>query len=82
MKWKCYTTIIDQLCEINYNGRVALMLSNEPLLDDRLEDMIVFAKAKSQRLLNHNKSFSLINAASANPISLKTLWFTSCTTKS
>ena len=22
MKWKCYTTIIDQLCEINYNGRV------------------------------------------------------------
>ena len=34
MKWKCYTTIIDQLCEINYNGRVALMLSNEPLLDD------------------------------------------------
>lgn len=50
MKWKCYTTIIDQLCEINYNGRVALMLSNEPLLDDRLEDMIVFAKAKSQRL--------------------------------
>lgn len=25
MEWKCYTTIIDQLCEINYNGRVALM---------------------------------------------------------
>ena len=50
MEWKCYTTIIDQLYEINYNGRVALMLSNEPLLDDRLEDMIVYAKAKSQRL--------------------------------
>ena len=50
MEWKCYTTIIDQLCEINYNGRVALMLSNEPLLDDRLEDMIVYVKAKSQRL--------------------------------
>ncbi len=50
MEWSCYTTIIDQLCEMNYNGRVALMLSNEPLLDDRLGDMIVYAKSKSQRL--------------------------------
>lgn len=50
MKWDCYTTIIDQLCEMNYNGRVALMLSNEPLLDDRLNNMIVYAKSKSQRL--------------------------------
>lgn len=50
MEWNCYVTIIDQLCEMNYNGRVALMLSNEPLLDDRLEDMIVYAKSKSQRL--------------------------------
>lgn len=50
MEWNCYTTIIDQLCEIGYNGRVALMLSNEPLLDDRLENMIVYAKSKSQRL--------------------------------
>ncbi len=50
MEWNCYTTIIDQLCEMNYNGRVALMLSNEPLLDSRLEDMIAYAKSKSQRL--------------------------------
>lgn len=50
MEWSCYTTIIDQLCEMNYNGRVALMLSNEPLLDNRLEDMIDYAKSKSQRL--------------------------------
>ena len=50
MDWDCYTTIINQLCEIDYNGRVALMLSNEPLLDDRLEEMIKYAKAKSQRL--------------------------------
>lgn len=35
---------------MNYNGRVALMLSNEPLLDGRIEDMIVYAKSKSQRL--------------------------------
>ncbi len=50
MSWECYTTIIDQLCSMNYNGRVALMLSNEPLLDNRLEGMISYAKSKSQRL--------------------------------
>jgi MoaA/NifB/PqqE/SkfB family radical SAM enzyme len=50
MEWNCYSTIIDQLCDIGYNGRVALMLSNEPLLDDRLEYMIDYAKSKSQRL--------------------------------
>ena len=49
MDWECYTTIIDQLCEIQYNGRVALMLSNEPLLETRLERMIEYAKDKSQR---------------------------------
>ena len=49
MNWECYTTIIDQLCEIQYNGRVALMLSNEPLLETRLEEMIEYAKDKSQR---------------------------------
>lgn len=50
MEWNCYTAIIEQLCEMNYNGRVALMLSNEPLLDDRLKNMIEYAKSKSQRL--------------------------------
>ena len=50
MTWDCYTAIIDQLVSIGYNGRVALMLSNEPLLEDRLEDMIMYAKTKSQRL--------------------------------
>ena len=50
MTWECYTKIIDQLCDIHFNGRVALMLSNEPLLDERLLDMIKYAKGKSQRL--------------------------------
>ncbi len=49
MDWECYTAIIDQLCEIQYNGRIALMLSNEPLLETRLEKMIEYAKNKSQR---------------------------------
>lgn len=43
--------IIDQLSDINYNGRIALMLSNEPLLEDRMEDMIVYARQ------NHLVSF-------------------------
>lgn len=50
MDWVCYTNIINQLCDIQYNGRVALMLSNEPLLETRLEKMIEYAKGKSQRL--------------------------------
>lgn len=49
MTWKCYKRVIDQLVEINYNGRIALMLSNEPLLEERLEDMIVYARKRSPR---------------------------------
>lgn len=49
MSWECYKQIIDQLSDINYNGRIALMLSNEPLLEDRMEDMIVYARQKSPR---------------------------------
>lgn len=50
MEWGTYCSIIDELCSIGYNGRVALMLSNEPLLEDRLIRMIRYAKGKSQRL--------------------------------
>jgi Predicted Fe-S oxidoreductases len=50
MSIECYQRIIDQLCKIGYNGRVALMLSNEPLLEDRLEYMVKYAKSKSPRL--------------------------------
>lgn len=50
MEWDCYTHIIDQLHKMEFNGRVALMLSNEPLLDERLFDMVLYAKSKTQRL--------------------------------
>ncbi len=50
MEWDCYCRVIDNLCAIGYNGRVALMISNEPLLEDRLAEMIKYAKGKSQRL--------------------------------
>lgn len=50
MSWECYTHIIDQLVTFGYNGRVALMVSNEPLLETRLFEMIKYAKKKSPRL--------------------------------
>jgi len=50
MKWDVYCKIINSLCSIGYNGRVTLMLSNEPLLEERLIDMIKYAKEKSPRL--------------------------------
>lgn len=49
MSWDCYTSVIEQLVSIGFNGRIALMLSNEPMLESRLEDMIVYAKHRSQR---------------------------------
>ena len=49
MSWECYKQIINQLSDINYNGRIALMLSNEPLLEERIEEMIVYARQKSPR---------------------------------
>lgn len=50
MTWDCYCHVIDSLVDIEYNGRVALMISNEPLLEERLQEMIKYAKNKSPRL--------------------------------
>lgn len=50
MTWDCFCKIIDDLVEIGYNGRVALMISNEPLLEVRLSEMIKYARSKSPRL--------------------------------
>lgn len=50
MSWECYKHIIDELVAIGYNGRVALMVSNEPLLEPRLCEMIEYAKHKTPRL--------------------------------
>jgi MoaA/NifB/PqqE/SkfB family radical SAM enzyme len=48
MTWECYCKIIDSLAEIEYNGRIALMISNEPLLEKRLIEIIHYAKSISQ----------------------------------
>ena len=50
MAWETYKLIIEDLIKIGFSGRVALMVSNEPLLEDRLIEMIDFAKSKSPRL--------------------------------
>lgn len=50
MNWDTYKRIIEELVNIGFSGRVALMVSNEPLLEDRLIEMIDFAKSKSSRL--------------------------------
>ena len=49
MKWGIYKKIIDSLVDIGFAGRIALFLSNEPLLETRLIKMIRYAKRKSPR---------------------------------
>lgn len=49
MKWTVYKKIIDSLAEIGFAGRIALLVSNEPLLEHRLLKMIKYAKKKSPR---------------------------------
>lgn len=50
MNWDTYKLIIDNLVNIGFSGRVALMVSNEPLLEERLMDMIDYVKSKTPRL--------------------------------
>lgn len=50
MNWDTYKLIIDDLVNIGFSGRVALMVSNEPLLEERLMDMIDYVKSKTTRL--------------------------------
>jgi radical SAM protein with 4Fe4S-binding SPASM domain len=49
IKWSVYKKIIDSLAEIGFAGRIALLVSNEPLLEHRLLKMIKYAKKKSPR---------------------------------
>jgi radical SAM protein with 4Fe4S-binding SPASM domain len=50
MSWNIFTTIINQLSEINFSGRLALFLSNEPLLEDRLFNMIEYIRKKNSNI--------------------------------
>lgn len=76
MDWQVYKRIIDELVRIGFAGRVALFVTNEPLLETRLLKMIKYARNKSSRLfldittngklLSINKLDSLLKAGIDN----------------
>lgn len=46
MPWEVFTHIIDDLARVNWTGRLAFFVNNEPLLDAGLEDKIAHARQK------------------------------------
>ena len=42
-----YKLIIDELADLGWSGRIALFMTNEPLLDERLLEFIKYAREKS-----------------------------------
>jgi len=60
MSEKTYKIIIDQLAEINYCGKISPYFYGEPLRDERLSDLIAYARKKcpcSYIQLNSNGDF-------------------------
>jgi len=49
MEWNIFVKIIESLSSIEFGGRIALLVSNEPLLEKRLNKMIRFSKRTSAR---------------------------------
>jgi len=49
MEWNVFTKVIDDLAEMHFSGRVALYMTNEPMLETRLLEMIKYARSKSVR---------------------------------
>lgn len=49
MDWNVFTKVIDELAEMKFSGRVALYMTNEPLIEPRLMEMIKYARSKSAR---------------------------------
>lgn len=46
MSWKLFQNIIDQLGEIDYNGRLSLFSNNEPFLDESIIEKHKYARQK------------------------------------
>ena len=40
MEWEVFTKVINELSAIDFGGRIAFYMTNEPLLETRLLDMI------------------------------------------
>ena len=49
MEWSVFTKVIDQLAAMGFSGRIALYMTNEPLLESRLLEMVKYARSKSPR---------------------------------
>ena len=50
MDWDVFTKVIDELAEMEFSGRVAMYMTNEPLIEPRLMEMIKYARNKSARI--------------------------------
>ncbi len=50
MDWRVFTKVVDELAEIEFSGRLALFMTNEPLIEPRLLEMIRYARGKSPRM--------------------------------
>ncbi|MCB2185388.1 MAG: SPASM domain-containing protein [Deltaproteobacteria bacterium] len=49
MSWEVFRRVIDELVRLEFAGRIALFMTNEPLLDERLPEMLAYARAASPR---------------------------------
>lgn len=64
MDWAVFEEIINNLVEIGFSGRIAFFITNEPLIDNRLLDMISYAKKASGRFfldINTNGNLLTLN---------------------
>lgn len=62
IEWLTYTTIIDQLGKGGFSGRIALFMTNEPLLDKELINRIIYAKKVSPKFfIDINTNGNLLN---------------------
>lgn len=49
MEWEVFESIIQNLVKIGFSGRIAFDMTNEPLLDKRIVDMVTYARKASPR---------------------------------
>lgn len=49
MEWEIFERVINELTEINFSGRIAFFMTNEPLLETRLLEMVRYGRNKSAR---------------------------------
>lgn len=64
MSDEIYRKVIDDLADMGWSGRIALMVTNEPMLDKRMPELIKYAKQKSGRFfLDVNSNGNTLDSA-------------------